>query len=478
MEHNKLFRREHPYGILRRLRVSVILILLSVLQQILVQPQGILMIISSLGISALYVIAFLFYALSLYSNFKYWIDRKMIHVRSGVFVSKNFHISFDNICTIVFYRDLFSTVFGAERISVDTPSGSRKKFDVSAYSSLTKAKEIRLAGESAALPTKICRPKTMSILLMSAFWSNPVTGIIFIVPIIQNLGKIVGNEVANALVRGSIDSQWHFWSKFISPVAATLITIILLSWTISMLLCFMRYVRFKSYRLGEYIVIYRGFPGRSITYTKISELASVNIEQSLLMKLLRLKSCTLSVIGSGKLKGDRGMIISASKSDYVYRKMYELTGISAAEKQTLHAAPHSVFSYIYLPLLALLIPFGFSQLHHLLPRLTETCRFLAYISLFVVIWWLIFRIFSYRNAHIGLNQDHLIVCGFRRLTLRKHYIKPDKIQRVEISQSIFQKRSGKCNVRIYVYFDKKKICVVKQLPKDKAEEMLKKFELF
>ena len=60
----KKYKKTHPYSILRHLKISVILILLSVLQQVLYRPQNIIAIIGSLGFNALYVIVILFYYLS------------------------------------------------------------------------------------------------------------------------------------------------------------------------------------------------------------------------------------------------------------------------------------------------------------------------------------------------------------------------------------------------------------------------------
>ena len=133
MFEEKKFRKTHPYSILRHLKISILLILLSMLQQILFHPQNILEIIGSLGINAFYVMAILFYYLSTYGNLKYYVDERSIYIREGVFIHRMYRIPKKKICTIVFYRDIISSLFGAEKISIDTPSGSYKKFDMESY---------------------------------------------------------------------------------------------------------------------------------------------------------------------------------------------------------------------------------------------------------------------------------------------------------------------------------------------------------
>ncbi len=464
MFEEKKFRKTHPYSILRHLKISILLILLSMLQQILFHPQNILEIIGSLGINAFYVMAILFYYLSTYGNLKYYVDERSIYIREGVFIHRMYRIPKKKICTIVFYRDIISSLFGAEKISIDTPSGSYKKFDMESYFSRRNARKIREKLCEQETGQTFHRSRTAGILMMSAFWSNPVTGLIFIIPVINGVGKLLGKEAANEMVRQSIHSQWFYYARFISPAVATLTAIILLSWSISMLLCFLRYVRLCTYRLQEYLVIVRGLISHHMTYIRLNSLSSVNIDQSLLMRLLRVKSCSVSAVGSGKLKGDRGMIIAADKTDKVHRTMTELTGMDYHADKILRVAKKSVFAYIYLPLLGLTLPTALFFLRYLLPKLWATITFMAYLVLLVVIWWLLFRIFCYKESHIGYNAQSLIVCCFHRLVLKKYYIPVDNIQKIEISQSFFQKRSGKCNVKVYLYFEKRAVCRIKQLP--------------
>ena len=56
MTDDRKFHKTHPYSFVRHLKLSVLLILLSVLQQFLVRPQDIITLISSLSLNALYLL--------------------------------------------------------------------------------------------------------------------------------------------------------------------------------------------------------------------------------------------------------------------------------------------------------------------------------------------------------------------------------------------------------------------------------------
>ena len=170
MFEEKKFRKTHPYSVLRHLKISILLILLSMLQQILFHPQNILEIIGSLGINAFYVMAILFYYLSTYGNLKYYVDERSIYIREGVFIHRMYRIPKKKICTIVFYRDIISSLFGAEKISIDTPSGSYKKFDMESYFSRRNARKIREKLCEQETGQTFHRSRTAGILMMCALF--------------------------------------------------------------------------------------------------------------------------------------------------------------------------------------------------------------------------------------------------------------------------------------------------------------------
>ncbi len=465
------FRKTHPYTIVRHLKLSVIVVIISVLQQLFNRPEGILDLIGSLGLNVLYVLFFIFYAVMLYGSMKYRLESGGVHIKSGIMIRNNCVIPYSSVRTVVFCRDVISSLFGAERVSLDTPAGSRKKYDVTAYFSFLKVRAFKDMLAKKEDRSAEYHSRIMGVILMSAFWSNPITGLVFIVPVIYKSSQLLGREITESMVIGSISSQWDFIADVLSPAVATLGAIIILSWALSMLLCFLRYVRFISYRAGDYIVTARGLLSRSTTYTKISGISSVSIDQSLFMKLLHLESCSMTVIGSGKLKGDKGLIISPESSGTVKRKVSDLTGFTFTERKKISVARRSVWSYIYLPVLVMVPIAAFLIYRLIIPSMRETGLLLAVIMGLLDIWWLLFRIFSYRHAYMGLTDSHLIVCSYQNLTLKKHYIPFSMIQSIRIEQNIFQKMRGKCNVNVSIFAEKRTLCKVKQLPLSEVEEL-------
>ena len=133
MNEDYIYKKTHPYAILTHMKLYVIFIVLSVLQQIFLKPQGIIEIIGSLGINALYVFSILFYTIYLYRGFTYRIDERGISVKSSVLIKKYFTLPYDKIQTVTIRRDIISAIFGAVKISADTAAGSGKKYDAEGF---------------------------------------------------------------------------------------------------------------------------------------------------------------------------------------------------------------------------------------------------------------------------------------------------------------------------------------------------------
>ena len=471
MDNNTKYKKTHPFSMLKQLKTSVILILLTVLQQLMFNPQSLVETISSLGVSALYVIAVVSYSISLYKNNKYRLTNSGIHIKGGIIIKKKYKIPYSKIQTVAINRDLIASLFGAVKISVDTPAGSSRKCDASAYFSKKNANTIRQMIEKGILHSEFYRSKPNNILLMSIFWSNPLAGMLFIVPVINESGKIVGTEVTRNLVVNSLSPGNKFFLTYFSPVVSLVAVLLLTSWFISGMVVFQRYVKFGSYNLGDFLVVSRGLINPGTIYTRKKGICAVTEDQSLLMKILGLYSAGICVAGSGKLKGDKGLIIPPVRKKEFDEKFHALTGVGEYEDKSLWAVKGSIMSYIYLPLIFL----GGITAVFVLDMVVDFERELSivlFVLLFLIImWWMALRIFAYKSAHIGICGDRFVACSFKNLTVKKYYIPFDKICRIELCQSVFQKKKGKCSMKIYIYYEKKMVVTVKQLPKADAEKL-------
>lgn len=474
MKSSLVYKKCHPYTILNHMKLSVIIIILSVMRQIFITPHGIFDIISSLGISAFYVLAGCLYALWFYHKQSYFMGDNGIFIRQGIFFKRKYVMPYDKIQTLSVKKDILPSIFGAVKVSADTPAGSSRDYDISGYISKKNTEKMLERINRENIKGNIYRSNMVNTILLSVFWSNPITGLIFIVPVLSKSAKIVGSELTNSLIYDSISSDKNFFALYFSPAVSAIITIIILCWVISVLMVFLRYAGFRSYRLENFVAVSRGAINKSFLMTRTDGITAVTINQSLFMRILNIYSAGIFVIGSDKIKGDRSMIIPPEGKEKIYKGIYELTGIDPHETESIYVRKHKLWSYVYLPVILFAVcTLGFI-LSKFLGRLSSIIRVLSAICMLLILWWFAFRCFAYRHSHIALCGRNISVCTYERLTLKKYIIPIEKIQSVEISQNIFQLKKDTCNVKLSIYAEKKTSHRIKQLDRKTAKKLIEK----
>ena len=471
-ESMKNFRRTHPYTILKKLKISAILLVLPVVRQILYRPQNIFEIISSLSLSTLYAILLIIYAIYSYRRYAYGITSEGICIKEGLLIKKVFTIPFDKIWTISFRTEFAATLFGAIRVSFDTPGGPGNSYDISGYFSGRNGRRILESIHGKGKELEYYKANFVNTLLTCAFWANPASGLLFVAPLISGTGNVFGTELTESIIGRTIDFRVEFIAKWMSPAAGAVASILLLGWALSMLTGFMRYSRFRVFRKGEFIGISRGMINKSIIYTLKKGIVAVSVDQSLLMRILGLYSAGIFTIGSGKLKYEKSMIVAPESKEKVYRVLEKTLGLTQEERKCVHTPDKTLKSYLYLPLFVSVLTISSIYAADYFIIFNKLFRALLLFSLVPLAWWIFFRIYAHRHAHLGITKTHLIVCGYKGLTLKKYFIPFDKIQQITITQSIPQRMNGNCNVRVYLYFEKQAYHTVKHLPLDQVRKLL------
>lgn len=469
---NRYYKRTHPFTILTRLKSSVILLLIPVIQQLMFKPEGVFEVISTMGFNAIYAAAVIFYAIYSYRCYMYRMKLSGIQIKNGFFRKKYYTVPLSRIQTINIHKNIIARIFGAIRVSFDTPAGSSRDYDISAYISAKKAAYVLSKTENEKPKIAVYKSGNLNMLLMAAFWSNPASGLLIIAPFVSKLGDILGIEIQQLMNQSfAFDFRWQLVAIGIPPVAAAIANILLFGWAVSMAVQFMRYGRFSAYRQGEYIVITRGIINKNISFTRSDRIAAVTVNQSLLMHFLRLYSSGIFTIGAGKLKGDKSLIIAAEKKNTLYKSLKNIAKISSKELKSVYPQKNTLFSYLCVPIWVTLATILLITAADYFIVINEAFKVLLIFALIPLFWWILFRIFAHKHSHFAMNNRCAIVCGYKIWTLKKYLIEFDKIQYISIKQSVFQKHKNTCDVRVYLYFEKRACHTVKHLPKTEAEKL-------
>ena len=465
------YRRTHPYTIFMNLKISVILLLLPVLRQLIHSPQNIFEIIRTLSLNTIYAIGVLSYAVYSYRRYMYRLLPYGIEVKSGLFIQKFFTLPYNKIQTVNIYKSALSSLLGAAKISIDSPGGTSRRYDISAFFSHHYTEILTELLNSGKKKKAVYRSDNSSILLMCAFWSNPTTGLLLAAPFISRLGTAAGNEIRHILYH-SMDIFWEKLAVQISPVTASVANMLIIGWVIAVVIEFLRYGRFSAARIGKYIVVSRGIFNRNITYTRADRIAAVTVNQSLLMRILGLYSAGIFTIGAGKLKGDKSLIIAAEKKKELHRHLKQMVRISPDEKKIVRPAGSALFSYVMLPFLITLLIMSILVTVDYFSVIDEIFKVIMLFTLIPLVWWIMFRIYAHRHSHLALNSRQLIVSSYRKLTVQKYIIPFEQLQYISIIQNPMQRLAHTCTVKVYLYYEKRAFHTIKNLPLSETTDLL------
>ena len=449
------FERQHPLAIVHAFSRYILLLLLPLLRSLLLLRGDVVAWAQGAWFDILVLVVVVGFGVLQWHCTVYALQSKGIYVESGALFNEARYIPYANLSSAVAERPFYLRPFRIVRMRLETDSGSRSRADVSLLLRESQAKAlvekgteylahepVRPGGET---EPKVYRPRPLYIAILSLITSNSLTGVLFLSTFLSQTGKILGEEFEKLLVH-SLTRIVRFLAFNIPPAAAMAAALLLGGWGIAFLINLVNHLGFQAVRQGKRLFIEAGFLTRREYYLTVERINFLTLRQSLLTKLFGFCSAFINCTGYGK------------------------------ERQ--YQPPHrTVRRFLNPPLLTILgILAGFAILGRIFPAFITLNRFFAVMAEIPALWWLCVKIAAYFHVGIGVRGD---ICtfystyGYAFFTTVLH---KDKIAKVEIRQSFFQRMSGSADVRVYTFAETHHRVRVHNLSLEQAEEFLRLLE--
>ncbi|MCI9273445.1 MAG: PH domain-containing protein [Clostridiales bacterium] len=464
--------RIHPYAVWEYISRWALLLLIPLSQQLLMRPENLWEQIRLASVQLMLLAGFFVLSAAQRRATGYRSDEQALLYQRGLFFQRQMRIPYRCFDSVTVKQTLAPALFGAARLFLDTPAGGKKHADVG----LTLSRKYLWRTAVAVYP--ICRQELLyragawRILLMSAFWSNPGTGLLLVAPFIKRMGDVLGAEISERLY-STVDLSLQLAAWGIPPVSAALAYLLFAGWVIALLVQLFRYGNFKLFRCNDLLTIRRGLVNSSQRMFRSSRVSALSIRQTLLMRMFRLYSGYVHNIGSGKDKGDRSMLVAAaSHQELACLLQRAVPGLPTRHKEPIRPPKGTVKSYLLTPLWFAAGFFAVTLSPYLFGSYSRLFSLVSVFAAPFFCWWCALRFAAQRTAGLSREQEALLISGYRRLTLYFASIPWDRVQMVSISQSPFQRRSRRCNVRVHLYSESSESFVVKHLEIQAVRELL------
>lgn len=473
------YNKAHPYTVFEYLSKFSFLFIIPLLQQLIVPPKRLLETLNTFGLNILLVFIIVAFSIKEYTAINYHSSKSCLYISHGIFLRKRSTIPYKNIHSIAVQQSVIPAIFGSTKLSLDTPSKKSTKADISINLSHKSLKQTLKTICPKASRETVYTTSIYKIILMSAFWSNSATGLLFLAPFINKLGTLIGEEAANRLY-STVNISLQLVAFGVPPIAATLAYILFAGWIISLLLQISRYTGFTVFKFENNILIKRGLINTYCRILNINDINAISIKQSLLMKIFKLESAYINAIGNSKEKGDKSMLIACASQKSLKKSLYNIIPenlfVDINKNALFSVSPKlkTIKSFIFVPVSILTIGLTISTI------LYNNSNYEQFIILFmifiipVLIWWTIFRIIAYKHSKVCLYSNNLLINGFKHLSLVSGNISLNKIQSIQITQNPLQQKTKRANLKVYIFSEREDYFIVKHLNLTDVENFVEK----
>lgn len=470
------YSHTHPYSVFSYLYRFAFLLIFPVIQSLLFNPTTLTATIANLGLNILFVIILVILSFMEYQKTTYCLHLDHLHIKKGVFTCKYSKIAYSKITSIVIKKNVLPSLFACAKIYIETAGNVKRKNDFLLILSYKRANLLLNKIYPLSSATHVYKSSIFRIFLMALTWSNSVTGLLFFAPFVKNLGVILGKEFSKTLYDG-VNFAVYIASIGLPPTTAYIAGILIFGFAIAFTVQIFRYGRFSVCKHKTSIIIRRGLIARSIFATTLANINAFSTHQSILMLIFNLQTVYIHTIGLGKTKGEKNMLISA-ESSYIIKNILSLLIPPPCEIfLTLRPKNSRIFSFLYLPLFALI---SIIPLYYILISINiykELLNLILVFLLFLLSIWLIFRVVAFKRTSLSITSKEVIATGFKKLNIIETTINLENLQSVLITQTIFQKFSKSCNVNFYIFAENRTFYTVKHLDYFKTIDIVSKINL-
>ncbi len=263
-----------------------------------------------LGREIIIFLILILYGILRWRAFSLVCDEKTVTVKDGLIWVREAVIPINGLSSVQSEQSPLDYIFKCVTFRINTEAGSREKTD---YSFKTSRKNAHIISDLLYGNIKVepVRFSPFKIALLAAATSSAFTGMLVGVPLINNGAKLVGvgvEELYDEIASVSGKIQTYF-----PPIVNTVTLILLISFIISFIYSFLRYLYFRVYLDDERIEVRSGFFVKIRTSFKKCSINNVKIEQTFLMRVLRRYAMKVNVGGFGEAKSESQVLVPSGR---------------------------------------------------------------------------------------------------------------------------------------------------------------------
>lgn len=424
-----------------------------------------------------FLLAFLSLGILLWLNFTIEVSEEGLLIHRGVLKREVRFLPVSRYNCLSVVSPMSVRLFGGAYLRVDTPGGGLKQADLLM---MLRTKDCRQIIKLLQLPesleqpahTRSYTPKNRYVFVLAMVTSNSFAGVLLISTFVTQSGNILGEQFSEMLY-GTFENVTRTLAFGVPPAAFALACILFFGYLCAFVVSLSRHANFHVIRRKNLLEVRAG--QQRAANIQIGNLVRRNPVGAFGQQtcLLGVYSIFLSTVGYGKFKDDVSALIPCVRKKQLERSLQLLLPEYHLSQRT--AKPNRLRSagrYIWRSAALLgLVWAGRWLLLGLFPNWEQLIRWVSFMANFPLVWLLVVKVIDLFTAGVSYEQGCYTLRYSNGFSLHQVIIRPDRIVKLKVSQSIFQKRKGRCDVRLFSYGEGRKIHHIRDLEQKQVEQL-------
>lgn len=426
----------------------------------------------------LFLFAFLSLGILLWVTFTVEVSEDGLLVNRGIFRRETSFLPASRYSCVSLLAPLRLRLFGAVYLRIDTPGGGLQNADLQVMLRKKDCQKIvRMLqvpqGLTPLSPMREYTPKNSYVFLLAMITSNSFAGMLLISTFITQVGNLLGEQFSE-MIYGTFENVARTLAFGVPPAAFAAACILFFGYLCAFVASLARHANFHVLRRQNMLEIQAGLLTKRTYRIQTEKIGYLDIRRSLITCILGVYSIFLSTVGYGKFKDDVSALIPCVRKKKLQHSLHLLLPEYHVSPRII--CPHrlrSAFRYTWRSVAVLIaVQVAREVLRILFPGWIDLIAWVGFMATCPLIWLLIVKLIDLNTAGISCEQDCYTLRYSKGFSLHQVIIRPQRIAKIKIVQSILQKRTGRCDVYVFSYSEGRQLHHVRDLNREQAEKLL------
>lgn len=452
------WQRQHPAYILYDAKKWIPLLLIPVLRALFSPRDALSILMYSLRDTGL-AILLLIYSVAKWKKARYRLHDGLT-MEHGLVLNRRLRLMADDAASIEVERSPLMWLLHSRRVRINT-AGLRSRSDATLF--LPSGEARRLLGGGKRRRKGSYAAHLIPVTFMAASSSNAALGFLTLAPVVRQLARVLGESFSDQ-VYGAVG---RVVSLGLPPLLESVANLLVIGWLFSFVRTFLRYAGFYAQREGGQLHLVSGLITRRDVLIDTTKITTLELRQTLFMRLFHLHTATITAAGYGREKGARPVIVPAARIREMCTALDLLLPDYPICASCLRPKRTSLPAYV-------LPPMGVMAAAAVPIILGGLWNMAAVIVGIAGAWWFFIRLGGYLHAGFGVGRGAVTLRYARGLAMYEVHIPLEVADCAILTRSPWQKRSGTCTVEVRCFGEKRRRHRVRALPYEQAAALIER----